>query len=236
MARRPRIILPGYTQHVVQRGNNRQACFFAAADYRQYHEDLITVAARQGCAIHAYVLMPNHVHLLLTPPAGDTLARLMQDLGRRYVRYINDKYARTGTLWAGRYKASLVDAARYLLTCMAFIESNPVRTGRVGELSAYPYSSFARNALGQRDCAITPHRRYQGLGATEADRQRAYRQIVESSLKESQVRQIKEALNRQLVLGSEQFKREIHRLAHQCTHPGQAGRLRGRHEVGGWSW
>ena len=235
MARRPRIILPGYTEHVVQRGNNRQACFFAEADYRQYHEDLSTAAERHGCAVHAYVLMRNHVHLLLTPPSGDQLARLMQDLGRRYVRYINDKYARTGTLWAGRYKASLVDAVRYLLKCMAFIESNPLRSGLVGELSAYPYSSLARNALGHRDCVITPHRCYQGLGATEADRQRAYRQIVESSLKECQIRQIQEALKRQLVLGSEQFKREIQRLTHQRTRPGRPGRPRERHEANGCS-
>ena len=121
MARKPRIILPGYVQHIVQRGNNRQACFFSEADYRQYQEDLSTVAERHGCTIHAYVLMPNHVHLLLTPQSGDQLARLVQDLGRRYVRYINDKYARTGTLWAGRCKASLVDEARYGLDSRALM-------------------------------------------------------------------------------------------------------------------
>ena len=235
MARKPRIILPGYVQHIVQRGNNRQACFFSEADYRQYQEDLSTVAERHGCTIHAYVLMPNHVHLLLTPQSGDQLARLIQDLGRCYVRYINDKYARTGTLWAGRYKASLVDEARYLLKCMVFIDSNPLRSGLVGQLSAYRYSSFARNALGHRDCVITPHRRYQALGATPGERQIAYREIVQSNLKECQLRQIKEALKRQLVLGSDQFKDEIQTITHQRTRPGQPGRPREKHEASGYS-
>jgi putative transposase len=127
MPRRPRLDLPGIPQHVVQRGNDRQPCFFADVDRQRYLQDLKEIALREGCAVHAYVLMTNHVHLLMTPTGCGQVALIMQALGRRNVRYINDRYHRTGTLWEGRYKSSPVDRDTYLLHCYRYIELNPVR-------------------------------------------------------------------------------------------------------------
>ena len=141
MARRPRHVIPGQAIHLIQRGNNRQAVFFANADYRLYHEVLEDAALRYGCAIHAYVFMTNHVHLLLTPSTHDGPSRVMQSVGRRYVRHVNTSYRRTGTLWEGRFKSAIVDSERYLLTCSRYIEANPVRAGMVDSPERYPWSS-----------------------------------------------------------------------------------------------
>jgi len=129
MPRPPRLELPGVPLHVIQRGNNRAACFFGEVDRRFYLQCLAKSAARTDCAIHAYVLMTNHVHLLVTPGAPGSAAAMLQDIGRRYVRVINTIHGRTGTLWEGRFKSSLVDTERYLLTCHRYIELNPVRAG-----------------------------------------------------------------------------------------------------------
>ena len=126
MPRKPRFNLPGVPQHIIQRGNNREPCFYSIQDYQQYLEDLKTSALKYDCRIHAYVLMTNHVHLLITPMIENGISQMMQALGRRYVKYINATYNRTGTLWEGRYKASLIDSDMYLLTCMCYIELNPV--------------------------------------------------------------------------------------------------------------
>jgi putative transposase len=149
MARKPRIALAGYAQHVVQRGNNRQATFFAEADYRYYLDCLAEASAKYDCALHAYVLMTNHVHLLVTPNQTDGIARMMQSVGRRYVQYVNYCNKRSGTLWEGRYKASLVQSERYLLVCSRYIELNPVRAGMVTRPEAYRWSSYRANALGE---------------------------------------------------------------------------------------
>lgn len=148
MARKPRFNLPGVPQHIVQRGNNRQPCFYAEADYCRYLEYLHEAAARNQAAIHAYVLMTNHVHLLATPANPFSITHMVQDLGRKYVRYINRTYGRTGTLWEGRYKASLVDGESYLLSCMRYIEMNPVRAGMVSNPAGYRWSSHQGNACG----------------------------------------------------------------------------------------
>jgi putative transposase len=137
MTRKPRFILPGVPQHIVQRGNIRKSCFFSVNDYLRYLQDLTTAANRNKVAVHAYVLMTNHVHLLATPEEDYGITHMMQDLGRKYVSYVNRTYARTGTLWEGRYKASLVDSDAYLFTCMHYIESNPVRAGMVGSPGDY---------------------------------------------------------------------------------------------------
>lgn len=138
MPRPPRLDLPGVAQHVIQRGNDRQPCFFTADDYRRYLHDLNEIALREGCAIHAYVLMTNHVHLLVTPSDVGRVSRMMQALGRRYVRHVNRTYHRTGTLWEGRYKACLVADDAHLLQCHRYIELNPLRAAMVADPRDYP--------------------------------------------------------------------------------------------------
>jgi len=146
MARKPRVFLQGVAQHVVQRGNNREPCFFAEADYQFYLECLAESATKYACQLHAYVLMTNHVHLLVTPENESSLSGMMQSLGRRYVRYVNHTYKRTGTLWEGRYKSSLVQSENYLLTCSRYIELNPVRANMVETPAEYRWSSYGHNA------------------------------------------------------------------------------------------
>ena len=145
MPRRPRIKLAGLPQHVVQRGINREPCFFAEEDYHSYLHWLQKAAADWHCAIHAYVLMTNHVHLLVSPETEPALAKLMQSVGRRYVQYINRSYKRSGSLWEGRYKSSVIQAETYLLTCMRYIELNPVRAGMVQDPGQYRWSSYRHN-------------------------------------------------------------------------------------------
>lgn len=147
MARRPRLYIPGVAHHVIQRGNNREACFYEEADYTKYLSHLKEVAEQFSVAIHAFVLMTNHVHLLVTPNDERALGKMMQALGRRYVQYFNLKYFRTGTLWEGRYKSTLVESERYLLTVYRYIELNPVRAYMVSHASEYPWSSYRFNAV-----------------------------------------------------------------------------------------
>ena len=164
MARLPRLYLPGFAQHVIQRGNNRELCFYNDADYKVYLAFLRDSAAKYSVDIHAYVLMSNHVHLLGTPGEEHGLGRMMQALGRRYVRYFNDAYDRTGTLWEGRYKSTLVDTDTYLITVYRYIELNPVRAGMVAGPKDYPWSSYRFNALGRRDRVISGQEAYLELG------------------------------------------------------------------------
>jgi putative transposase len=178
VARLPRLDLPHVAQHVVQRGNDRQPCFFSPVDYQRYRHDLREIAMAEDCAIHAYVLMTNHVHLLMTPQKSGSVARVMQALGRRYVRYINDRYHRTGTLWEGRYKACPVDGERYLLRCHRYIDLNPVRAAMVADPADYAWSSFRSSALGHYDPLIRAHPCCRALAATSGERCDAYRALV----------------------------------------------------------
>lgn len=187
MARRPRIDLPGVPQHVVQRGNDCQPCFFTDADRHCYLQNLREIALRDRCQVHAYVLMTNHVHLLMTPESSGQVARLMQALGRRYVRYVNDRYRRTGTLWEGRYKSSLVDRDTYLLRCYRYIELNPVRARMCADPADYPWSSHAANAFGRDDVVVPPHPNYRALGATREERCAAYRAIAMEALTDEDI-------------------------------------------------
>jgi len=157
MPRKPRFYLPGMPVHAIQRGNNRQAVFFGDEDYRAYLSWLKLAGEKYDCHIHAYVLMTNHVHLLVTPGHRDSLGGLFQFVGRHYVAYINNRYERTGTLWEGRYKASLVEEERYLLTCYRYIELNPVRAGMVRLPEHYEWSSYQFNALGESNPLLKPH-------------------------------------------------------------------------------
>jgi putative transposase len=223
MARLPRFVLPGQPQHVIVRGNNRTEIFCADADYRFYLEKLQLAYDRHGCDLHAYVLMTNHVHLLITPHEQQSLGKALQMLGRYYVQYYNHCYQRTGTLWEGRYKATLIDSESYLLTCMRYIELNPVRAGMVAHLSEYPWSSYHHNALGQPDGLVTPHLEYRRLGKTEEARQAAYRQLFKHHIPESSVAEIREATNKAWVLGNDRFKQRIQQKLERRVEPAAKG-------------
>ena len=205
MPRRPRILLPDYPLHIVQRGINREPCFFAEEDYQCYLHWLEEAARDCGCAIHAYVLMTNHVHVLLTPTASGAPARLMQSLGRRYVQYANRYYRRTGSLWEGRYKSSVVQAESYLLACMRYIELNPVRAAMVVDPGGYRWSSYRANGLGQPDARLTPHPLYLGLDVEPASRCNAYRALFRPQLDADEASEVREALRLGMPLGSERF-------------------------------
>jgi len=226
MARKPRFSLPGVPQHVVQRGNNREPCFFAPVDYRFYLDALHEAATLSSCTVHAYVLMTNHVHLLLTPDEEDSISRCLQSVGRRYVRYVNMLYHRSGTLWEGRYRASLVDSESYLLSCSRYIELNPVRAGMVPAPGDYPWSSYGFNAYGVRNELLAPHPEYLRLGSTSRDRQQAYRELIRDQLGQSSLSAIREALNQERVLGTDAFKDQIEVVLNRRIRPGRVGRPR----------
>jgi len=159
MARLPRYVIPGQPQHIIQRGNNRQAIFAADADFQFFRDALIDAASKHGLAIHAYVWMTNHIHLLATPEFDDSISKVFQSVGRRYVQYFNYTYRRSGTLWEGRYRATVVDSEQYLLVLMRYIELNPVRAGMVAHPSEYPWSSYLFNAQGNGGPNAVPPRR-----------------------------------------------------------------------------
>jgi putative transposase len=193
----------------VQRGNNRQAVFYDEQDYRAYLKWLKEGAERYGCAIHAYVLMTNHVHLLVTPEAEDAVGRLIQYLGRHYVLYVNHQYGRSGTLWEGRYKASLIQGEAYLLACYRYIELNPVRANMVQGPGQYPWSSHGYNALGEEDPVLTVHPHYRALGCDRAERQAAYQALFAAHVDEERLTAIREAWRTGTPLGNDRFKEEV---------------------------
>ena len=201
MPRRPRVHLAGVPLHIVQRGHNRDACFFAEEDYLSYRHWLGEALKESGCALHAYVLMTNHVHLLLTPPQPQDVPRLIISLGRRYVQYINKTYRRTGTLWDSRYKSSLVQQETYLLRCQRYIELNPVRAAMVDDPADYRWSSYRGNALGQHDPLLTAHVLYTALAAEDADRQASYRALFRHRLEVDTLAAIRLAVGQSQPLG-----------------------------------
>lgn len=226
MSRLPRVDMPGIAQHVVQRGNDRQPCFFTSADYEHYRTALNEIALREGCAIHAYVLMTNHVHLLLTPSGPGQVSRLMQSLGRCYVRHVNNRYHRTGTLWEGRYKACLVASERYILQCLRYIELNPLRAGMIADPSDYPWSSHRHNALGEHDRLVHPHPAYLALGKDAAERQQAYRALVMQCVSAEETDAIRAHLQRQHLYGPDRFRRTIEAQLGRSVGPRKIGRPR----------
>ncbi len=201
MARLPRLDMIGVPQHVIQRGNNRQPCFFAEQDYRLYLNYLRSAAQKYNCAIHAYVLMTNHVHLLVTGHKHGALSSMMQSLGRQYVRYINTTYKRTGTLWEGRFKSSLIGSERYLMTCYRYIELNPVRAHIVSQPKDYRWSSHAGNAYARNDPCITQHALYLSLGKDEKQRCLAYQDLFNEPLTNNDLVAITAHANRCQPLG-----------------------------------
>ena len=211
MPRPLRIDLPGIPQHIVQRGHDRQPCFFTEAVYLCYRTNLREIALREGCAVHAYVLMTNHVHLLLTPQRPRAVARTLQALGRRYVRYINDSYQRSGTLWEGRYKASLVGDGDYLMLCHRYIELNPLRAAMVGDPREYRWSSHHALAFGEADPLVQPHPAYLALADDPAARQRRYRDMVMAAVDPDAIAAIRRHLHHQHAYGGERFRQASRR-------------------------
>jgi putative transposase len=227
MPRRPRLSLAGLPQHIVQRGNNRQPCFFAEDDYRFYLHWLRLGAERYGCEIHAYALMTNHVHVLATPKLPNAVSRLMQSIGRRYVQYVNRTYRRSGTLWEGRFKASLVNAEEYLLLCYRYIELNPVRAGMVQDPGEYVWSSYRWHGLGEANALVKDHALYVGLGSDDSSRQQAYRALFRAQLDDEALAEIRKSTQQGLPLGGERFREEVAAVLGRRLGHGRRGRPEG---------
>ena len=220
MARLPRISLPFYPHHIIQRGNNRQAIFSKSIDYSIYLDCLGLAKEKARCRIFAYVLMTNHVHLLVEPSDDSGLGVLLQSVGRRYVRYFNQRYKRTGTLWEGRYKSAVVSRDEYLMVCGRYIEMNPVRAGMVGSPKEYPWSSYRFRAFGKPDQLLDEDPWYQGLGSIPEERQRAYRSWVSASFSRGEWDQIRDATQKGRVIGSTRFQNHVESmLGRRLTRP-----------------
>ena len=226
MPRKPRFDLPGLPVHVVQRGNNRQPVFFEDADRLAYLTWLAEAATRYRCAVHAYVLMTNHIHLLTTPAQAGAVGRMMQYVGRRYVPYVNRVHGRTGTLWEGRYRACLIHADGYLLICHRYIELNPVAAGIVAGPGDYRWSSYGANAQGVKDPLVTPHPLYQALGTRPATRRRAYRALFAQALPAEDLEALGHALQSGTPLGDDAFRADIEARLHRSVGHARPGRPR----------
>ncbi len=226
MARQPRLTVPGCPHHVIQRGNNRQPIVLDDADRLHWLALLAEQAARFKVALHAYVLMDNHFHLLVTPASQDGLPRLMQALGRSYVRYFNNRHGRSGTLWEGRYKSTLIETDRYLLACMVYIDLNPVRAGMVAEPAHYPWSSH-RHCIGQGvDKLVTPHALLWNLGNTPFAREAAYRELVRAGISPQQQDALTHTALTGWALGSAPFLKALQEGTTRRITPGKRGRPR----------
>ena len=212
MARKPRICPAGYAQHIVQRGNNRCACFVSEKDYIAYAHWLAEGAKKYDIAIHAWVMMTNHAHLLLTPSEDNTVSLMMQYLGRHYVRRFNSIHNRTGTLWEGRYKSSLVDSDHYVLACYRYIENNPVNANMVSSPGEYRWSSYHANARGVDAGMLTAHPCYEQLAKSKQARLRAYSQLFNYPQADKLDAEIRWGITKNLAAGSEKFKAEIQAL------------------------
>ena len=209
MPRPPRPDLAKVPQHVIQRGNDRQACFFHEHDCLTYLTLLREAALRHDCAVHAYVLMTNHVHLLVTPAEQGAVSRMMQTLGRNYVTHVNARYRRTGTLWEGRYKSCLVDSEEYVLACYRYIELNPVRAGMVVKPAEYPWSSHRCNASGEPDPLVRPNAEYLALGSASSPACVAYRALFTQELSDERLVEIRAYVQQQKALGGARFQSQI---------------------------
>jgi putative transposase len=230
MPRRPRIHLDNVPLHIVQRGHNREPCFFGEEDYQAYLYWLGEALKKERCALHAYALMTNHVHLLITPIQAEAVPRLIIALGRRYVQYINTRYRRTGTLWDSRYKSSLIQAETYLLSCQRYIELNPVRAAMVDDPAHYRWTSYRHNALGQANPYLTPHPLYLALGRDDKARQAAYRDLFRAQLDSKAIDDIRLALNQNQPLGNSRFYAKIEAMTGQRREAKPRGRPRVHNE------
>lgn len=224
MARLPRLVIPHQPHHVIQRGNDRQSIFRDADDYTIFLNWLREGAKQFKVAIHAYVLLSNHVHLLVTPSDEMGLGRMMQWMGRYYVPYFNRKYARAGTLWQGRYKATVIESERYFMTCSRYIELNPLRAGIVADPADYAWSSYAHHTGIKADAVITDHPLYWSLGNTPFDREAAYKALVEQAITAEEIARINDATIKGWVLGSEKFQIALEKKTTRRVRPAKKGR------------
>ncbi len=230
MPRRPRIVLPDVPLHLIQRGNNRQACFFANDDYRAYLGWLEEYAREVHCSVHAYVLMTNHVHLLVTPHTASAAGELMKRVGQHYVQYINRAYGRSGTLWEGRFRSCLIQEEDYVLGCYSYIEFNPVRAHMVDHPAEYRWSSYRANAQGEASTLLKPHPLYTALSSHHNGRQAVYRELFRTQLDPGLVDEIRGATNGNFALGSSQFQERAAAALGQRVTPRKSGRPRKRKE------
>lgn len=226
MPRQPRYLVPDIPQHVIQRGVNRQAVFFDEGDYQLYLATLFDAAEQFGCQIHAFALMTNHTHLLVTPMAERAIPQVIQAIGRSYVQAINKKHDRTGTLWEGRYRASPVQDDLYFLTCQRYIELNPVRAGMVSDPAEYRFSSYCHNALRNCEPCLSPHPVYLALGSTPGTRRAAYRRLFRDHFDDENLGMIRKATNACLVIGDDAFQDRMENVLGRPVRPGHRGRPR----------
>ncbi len=224
MPRRARLAVAGIPWHIIQRGVNRGACFFAEDDYQFYLHYLREYSRDFGCDVHAYVLMTNHVHLLLTPKETDSASRMMKHLGQRYVQYVNRVSVRSGTLWEGRYRSCLTQAKDYVLACYRYIELNPVRAGMVAQPRQYRWSSYLANAEGKSDLVIAAHDQYRRLGQSAELRREAYRALFKAHLDPERLKEIRQATNGNFALGTKKFQADIEAALGRRASRGKAGR------------
>jgi len=224
MARLSRVSPIGVPVHVIQRGNNRQVCFADDEDFACYLNWLEKYSKKYQVSVHAWVLMTNHVHLLCTPNAEGAISSMMQSLGRQYVRYFNQKYQRSGTLWEGRFRSCLIESEIYLLTVYKYIELNPVRAKMVLDPSEYDWSSYRMNALGYEYKVGIPAELYLQLGTTKSERARNYQKLFEDELSDVLVSEIRGATNKGLAFGSPKFKDEIEVLTGRRVSHAKRGR------------
>jgi len=226
MPRRARIVTAGYPMHVILRGIDRAAVFFDDDDRRFLLDALVMVAGEVRVAVHAYVLMTNHLHLLMTAARDDGIASVMKRVGQRYVQHVNRTYGRTGGLFEGRFRSSLIEADTYLLACQRYIELNPVRASMVSAPGEYPWSSYRANALGASDPVVTPHGHYCDMAGSHEARLAAYRRLFEDELSAEILQRLREATNGGFVLGSPKFERQIAAMLNRRTWKGSPGRPR----------
>jgi putative transposase len=233
MARLPRLTLPGYLHHVILRGNNRQPIVLDDTDRAAFLDAVADNAQKYRVALHAYVLMDNHGHLLLTPGTADGVPRMMQAVGRTYVRHFNARHGRTGTLWEGRYRSTLIQAERYLLPCMAYLDLNPLRAGLVSDPQNHTWSSH-QHYIGQvADRRLTPHPAYWRLGNTPFAREAAYAEMVRSGLSGAQLTALTSSLLHGWALGDTDFIVELQAQTDRRVSQAKAGRPPSRRESAG---
>ncbi len=231
MARLPRIDFPGVPQHLIVRGNNRQVIFRDDGDriiFLRYLQEALDACV---CDLHAYVLMDNHVHLLATGNLRGELSELMQRVGRKFARLINLRWSRTGTLFEGRFRSSLIDSEAYLFTCMRYIELNPVRAGMVAAPGDYAWSSYRQNSSGNPQVPLMPHPLYRDLGAGEVERGRAYREMVKAGLSDAALDRIRVSVQKCRALGSEEFCAQVEARLERAVAPRAQGRPQKRGQV-----
>jgi len=224
MARQPRLALPGYPHHVIQRGNNRQPIVLDETDRRMLYSLWLEESQRHKVAVNAYVLLDNHFHMLLTPPSDEAMSLMMQSVGRSYVRYFNKRHNRSGTLWEGRYKSSLIDSEAYLLTCMAYIDLNPVRAGLAESAEDFRWSSYKHLAGQSIDKLVTPHALYWGLGNTPFAREAAYAEFVAGGLSVATQKALTESALKGRVVGRPDFLTSLEKNTQRQILPQKAGR------------